>query len=472
MKFSWFRILPFVLILAGCAISNEGKVDFRRTSDLSKITAPPSAAGLQQLKAKNYSLGENSGFIAGDTVSLHLRSAYIKNFAENVVTPYITPLFTRNWREPVGEIAIVANAFEEAKGKELSFEDQENGRVVFYSDDVRKGQLINFNNMPIYGPLPYNGAPFAFRIAIFELDIASERIKAMLDSIAKAGGTAYPPASQVLNLLNGIGKTLLNGGQNDTEFRYTMVLDPKGGVKELNHFRLEAGNYALVRVENRNEDIPWDRLALNENEVKLYWTDNKDPATGKPVEYTDNTYVIVEVNKNISDVHVELAENNFSNLITALEKKDKQKADSWKSTNDAIMDIAIQKSQILSFSRAKEILEGLRSPDNSVSKAEKRVIAKELMTMVASSVTKEGEILEINAENKQGPILSDQQIKYVLKNIREIANGGLKEGLNEGNLDSLETKKIWEGFNKKTPEPGTQKAILDLIAPLPQPKNN
>ncbi len=455
MKIVRFAILLFVLILTSCAISNEGKVDFRRTNDIEK-----SPAGLQQLKAKNYSLGENSEFINGDTLSLHLRSAYIKDFAENDVTPYVTNFpFTRIYGKPVGEIAIVANAFEEATGKELSFEDQENGRLVFYSNDVHRGQAINFNNMPIYGPLPYNGAPFAFRISIFELDIVSERMKAMLDTIAKAGGTAYPPASEVLNLLNGIGKTLLNGGQNDTEFRYTMVLDPKGGVKELNHFRLEAGNYALVRVENRDENIPWDRLALNENEAKLYWINNKD-AAGQPVEYTDNTYVIVEVNKNISDVHVELAENNFSNLITALEKKDKQNAESWKSTNDAIMDIAIQKSQILSFSKAKEILDSLKKDPEVVSIFEKRVMTKELMTMIANSVNDEEETLEINAEH--APILSEQQIKYVLKNIREI----VKDRLTASNLENLETKKIRECF-KKGSTAETQKAILDLIAPLP-----
>jgi len=461
MKIVRFTILLLVLVLTSCAISNEGKVDFRRTNDLSKITdATCAKTGLQQLNAKNYSLGKNAGFIKGDTVSLHLRSAYIKDFAENEVTPYITPVFTRNWREPVGEIAIVANAFEEATGRELSFEDQENGRVVFYSGDVREGQLINFNNMPIYGPLPYNGGPFAFRIAIFELDIASERIKAMLDSIAKAGGSAYPPASEVLNLLNGIGKTLLNGGQNDTEFRYTMVLDPKGGVKELNHFRLETGNYALVRIEDRDENIPWDRLALNENEAKLYWTDTKD-VTGKPVEYTDNTYVIVEVNKNVSDVHVELAENNFSSLIAALEKKDKQKADSWESTNDAIMNIAVHKSQILSFSRAKEILDSLKNDTKKEAKFENRVIAKELMTMIANSVDENGETLKIDVEDKKPPILSEQQIKYVLKNIREIA----KYRLSADNLENLETKKIWQGF-KKDSATQEQKTILDLIAPL------
>lgn len=233
MKFIWFNVFLFILTLVSCSVSNEGKVDLRRSNNESTLsTNRPNKEEniiLQRLNSKNNTLGEEAGFIVGDTLSLHLRSAFIKNFAEEPVTPFITNAFTRSWREPIGEIAIVANAFEEKNGKELGFEDLDNGRVVFYSDDVRKGQMINFNNMPIYGPLLYNGAPFAFRIAIFELDITSERVKAMLDTIAKAGGTAYPPASPVLNLLNGIGKTLLNGGQNDTELRYTMVLDPKRG---------------------------------------------------------------------------------------------------------------------------------------------------------------------------------------------------------------------------------------------------
>ena len=48
-----------------------------------------------------------------DLLSLHLRTAFIADFPENTLTPWITEMFTRGWGDPIGEIAIVANAFEE-----------------------------------------------------------------------------------------------------------------------------------------------------------------------------------------------------------------------------------------------------------------------------------------------------------------------------------------------------------------------
>lgn len=475
-------IIP--LILTSCAVTNEGKVDFRKTNSLetekgacSICCVTPNnndndakiaykacqekcekSSDLEKLNAKNYPLkGEDPGFKTGDTVSLHLRTAYIHNFAENDVTPYITNAFTRSWREPIGEIAIVANAFEEDNGKELSFEDQENGRLVFYSDDVRRGQLLNFNNMPVYGPMPYKGAPFAFRISIFELDVTSERMKAMLDTVAKAGGMAYPPASQVLNLLNGIGKTLLNGAQNDTEFRYTMVLDPQGGAKELNHFKLEAGNYALVRVEDRNQYVPWDDIALNENEGEIYWMAGDKAG----MKYTDNSYVVVEINKNVSTVQVELANNNYKDLVAALEKKDQQAADSLKSTSDEILNISLQRSRILNFSHAKDLLRELK--DDQVSNVEKRFSAIELLTLIANSVDKGGQPKAITFDNNhiasEEKTLSGQQIQYLLRNVRSAVSATEIE-----KVELLNTVAIYEAFTKN--EKGNKDKILNILAPI------
>ena len=139
-------------------------------------------------------MSENGTFVGGDSLSVHLRTAYIKDFAE-IANPL--RVFTRMGLKANGEIAIVANAFEMNTGKELDFADTKSGRLVFYSDDVLKGQFLNFNNMPIYGPIKYNGAPFAFRATIFELDISSEQAKALLGTVAQAGSMAYPPASPV-----------------------------------------------------------------------------------------------------------------------------------------------------------------------------------------------------------------------------------------------------------------------------------
>jgi hypothetical protein len=322
---------------------------------------------------------------------------------------------------------------------------------VFYSNNVHKEQLLNFDNMPIYGPIEYKGAPFAFRISIFELDVTSERTKALLNTLASAGGKAYPPSAPVLNLLNNIGKSFLDGQQNDTEFRYAMILDPKGGAEEIQHLRLEAGIYVLVRVEDRDTEIDWNKLEFDDNKGQLL---NKDK--GK-TPYTENTYVIVEINKNVSDVNIELAENNYSSLLKVLEDEDLQKARSWGNTTNALMDIAIQRSQIINFSRAKEILRYLKPEGGN--QYEKRTQAKELMTMIANSVDDNGNTVRIDSALVGEQFsLSDEQIKYILKNLGEYIK-------DPKDFDKLQTKKIREDF--RAGAVGTkQEDILSIIAPL------
>jgi hypothetical protein len=198
---------------------------------------------------KNFSLGVDSQVQTGDSLSVTLRTAFIKGFFEFGFNPLRS--FQSN-----GEIAIVANAFEAETGKEIDFIKMQSGRLVFFSDDVAEGQVLNLNNLPIYGPKSYSGQPFALRITIFELDGGTEQAKALLNSIAKAGSAAYAPASPVLNLLNGIGQSLFDGAQNDTEFRYTMQFNPRPGNKFINSFVLESGNYVFVRLEDRTQKVP------------------------------------------------------------------------------------------------------------------------------------------------------------------------------------------------------------------------
>lgn len=416
------RFVAYLVIIgalnACSAISNEGKVDFRRTDTNHSMRTN---SNLQEFKIKNLSLGKEATFRKGDSLSLHLRSAYIKDFSEDIVAPYYEKAFSRQWGKINGEIAIIANAFEGNNGKELSFEDMREGRVVFYSDDVHERQILNFDNMPIYGPIIYDGSPFIFRISIFELDVVSEQAKAMLNTVAQAGATAYPPASPVLELLNGIGSTFFSGDQTDTEFRYTMALDPNGGVDTINHLRLESGNYVLVRVEDRDEEnVPWDELVLDENLGEIYWK-NKVDAKGRPLSYQENTYLIVEINKNISDVSVELAENNFGSLMSVLQARDKEEAKNLQLIEGDFLKVAIERVQIRNFSKAKTALAILNKGDKEVTGIEKWHQAKELLEMIGESVDASGSPLKIDASKDGNNVtLSGSQVRYVMEGIRRL----------------------------------------------------
>jgi hypothetical protein len=484
----------FIVSLSSCAISNEGKVDLRRTDinqeieiinptphvtyelsnevieqlrkefkykpkletknyytkngfiatveslvntkltesqkskliELAKVLRPR-VEKYQQLEYKNFSLGTgyNTRFQEGDSISLHLRSAYIKTFTEEKISDFFTNMFSRQRFKTIGEVAIVANAFEELEDRELSFENIRDGRVVFYSNNVHEGQFLNFNNMPIYGPLEYHNAPFAFRISIFELDVVSKQAKAMLSTIAQAGAKAYPPASPVLEVLNGLGNTFLDQDQTDTDFRYAMILDPQGGSPAINHFTLEVGNYVFIRSEDRKEKIEWDNLVLNENTGELFV---KEDTEGKPlVPYIKDSYLVVEINKNVSHIGIELAQNNFSDLIDALKDTDESKALSWKSTDNAIKKVSIKRQQLINFYRAKAIVSELNEVD--ITKKEPinilKTDANELLLMIATSLGDDGNIVPINETTLAGNSqfsLSDKQIKYILRELSRVVS--------------------------------------------------
>jgi hypothetical protein len=472
--------LSLVSIFAGCAVSNEGKVDFRRTnvthviqdekSDKTKTdsitgeeTSSDKQKKFQELKFKNFSLGsdKDTRFVEGDSLSLHLRSAYIADFSEDIVTPYVTSAFTRQWGEPIGEIAIVTNAFEYLDGEELDPKDIKRGRVVYYSGNVHKGQFLNFKNMPIYGPLKYQGAPFGFRISILELDTNSEQSKAILQSVAHAGSKAYPPASPVLGILNDIGNSFLSGDQTDTEFSYSMVLDPKSGSSKVNHFTLEVGNYVFIRTEDRTQNIEWDKLVLDENEDKLYWKNNCDieiirnnkQKCEKRQEFTEGTYLVVEITKNISNLHVQLAQNNFKDLIASLEEKDKEKATNLQSIKDSLTYASVKRNQIYNFKEAKDLLSSLK--DTKENKAQKMTNTEKLLEILANSVGNDGKPKTIDANNTKVDLSADE-VDYVMDKLRVIAGGDATL------FYSLNTKKIAEAFDKKN-NAKELKTLIELI---------
>ncbi len=475
-----------ITYLTGCAVSNEGKVNFRRTDNNNPTI---SQTDQQNLEVKNYSLGSHSRIEKGDTLSIHLRSAFIHDFTELRALSYITNIGFRQWGKLEGEIAIVANAFELGPDKDFNFADQKEGRVVFYSDNVHKGQLLNFDNMQVYGPIDYKGAPFGFRISIFELDIESKQAKAMLGLIAKAGATAYPPLSPVLPILNDIGDSFLSGEATDTEFRYSMVLDPKSGVDSLNHLSLETGNYVFIRMEDRNKSVPWDELFLDENKGEVFWKEGKGPEliesleseqkfTGfcdiTPCPYTDSSYVVVEINKDVSDVTMNLTNNTYSSLSNTLKKIDEIEATKWDSVKDKLSEVAIRQKQILNFDQAKVILSELSEAEDAggLSEFPRRLRAVQLFRMMANSVDENGIPLTIkNNDTDNTYDLNKSQVNYILPKLGNIANNLVKTGKikDPNQLDKLNLINIYSSFNNSliVSESSKAKELLDLVAPLP-----
>src|SRR5262245_35012114 len=138
----------YALAIGGCAIKEEGAVDYRRVplgQDNSNISG-------ENLIEKYISLDEAhlDAFIAKDDYyQITLKQGVIRDYWEKLGT------------HEGAEIAIVATVFEigdRGRDKELlKFDFSPNAvqeaRVIYYSDDVWSGQALNISQLPIYGPV-------------------------------------------------------------------------------------------------------------------------------------------------------------------------------------------------------------------------------------------------------------------------------------------------------------------------------
>ncbi len=283
----WGAILG-VTFIVGCSgtSTNEGASDYRAMIGSNKSLAGMFFKGSEVVKPIK----------PGETVTIKLLRAHICDFTEFSLTEWVKTAnnspkcdnggngYWYDAQTATGEIAIVAKAFERKKGNSLSFnysDIKKDGRLIFYSQDVAEsGQLLNFANLPIYGPITYSGKPFNLEFNILELDNnENSNMQAIMQTLATIGGQAYPPSSGSLEILNALGGSLLSGDKDDLELRYLLEFDSYKLAREKDeyHLPLTTGTYAFVRQENRSVDFDWGE------EVTL------DPATGLLVEDVTGT---------------------------------------------------------------------------------------------------------------------------------------------------------------------------------------
>ncbi len=293
-------VLPLVLLLVmlhGCAVLNEGAVNYRKQKIAAKGGTTPETLELVK-KYDTTSLTDKAILAArSDTVSIHLAQGFIKDFFD---LPSLRRLEMFGAKR--GEIAVVIKVTPLGDNAEMKFsaEALNSGRLIYYNDDVRKDQYLNFSYLPVYGPVTYDGKPLAIQIYIIEMDASDAQLKPLLHTLATIGSSLYAPAAPILSLLDSLGSALLSGNTDDILMRYSMTLYPGTGMVEANYPVLEVGNYVLVRRGNRNEgparqgDTPafdWDRVTFDPREGRLVWADA--PGTF----FTDETYLVLQVQK-------------------------------------------------------------------------------------------------------------------------------------------------------------------------------
>ena len=431
-------MLAGLCLLAGCAVSNEGAVDYRKAEIVPRsggsgidIAAVMPAAGPEGgvIQAQAARSGEqpvaparlyrqalrgadpDALIEAGDSISIHLRSAFLKDFEAAIGHPL------RGFR-PNGEIAIVVKAFEFGQGEDFDFGPDaiRQGRLVFYSPDVEKGQLLNFNNLPVYGPITYQGNPIGIDISVIEIDAEDAQIAALLGTLATIGAQAYPPAAPILPVLNSLGQALLNGGTNDTEMRFTLMLDPGAGYAGVSHPIVEAGDYVFVKKEDRRSTTPWQDLVVDTNTGLVY-------RDGQP--YHGDTYLTFQINKNLSSTDIDLSQNTFGRFVDQLNQEDVERAEELRPFLDALEKLGLARVQTRRFGEARELLTDWQNSrregpaaDGRAKRAAFKLVALMKEAIGGASATRPAE-----------PELSPEQIDYLLDKLAVMADAGTRTGV-------------------------------------------
>ncbi|HMB78056.1 MAG TPA: hypothetical protein VKN76_16790 [Kiloniellaceae bacterium] len=286
-----------------------------------------------------------------DSVSIRLQAAYIEEFTEGPVS-YVGDLITEGQFHQRGEVAIVVNAFQlgdEGADFDFSTEGINKGRVVYFSQDVKERQELNFSNMPVYGPITYQEKPIGIDIAVMELDLSDQVTVDLLSRLASLGGKAFPPAAPVLDVLNSLGQTLVQNQTNDIDARYVMLFDaPEGGYADLPRAELEVGSYVFLRLQDRSQDADWEELLFDENTGRLYkkqydeavindakakssdligvdvlidsdGTTHETPYVAEP--YRTENYFSFQINKNEPAADIDLPNYDYGTFLAGLDEK-------------------------------------------------------------------------------------------------------------------------------------------------------
>lgn len=424
------------VFVSACAFSNEGAVEFRRAEPYrpnnaaaslkvgASTTSPAAPVYPVPLLRKDISSGELQARIdVKDKVSIRLRDGFLRNCNERMLSPLRG--FNKNC-----EIAILFKAFELGAGQDFNFKPgaEKDARVVYFSNDVQPGQFFNLHNLPVYGPLEYEGRPLGIDIWIIEIDAEDHQSAALLRKLATIGATAHAPAAPVLAVLDQLGSALLASGTDDVEFRYTMVLDPSGGYSGTAYSSAEAGDYVFVREDHRESTTDWHNLQLDHNTGRIW----KRTQTGALELYRDNTYLTVQVLRNAGSVDVALAQNTYGEFRAALEKEATTKVAALEPVFTELQKIATRRVYIRNFNRAQQLYERMLE----------RTVASDTRPLAKQDAFDFHRLLQDSINKADGDLVADQ-VEVLLSKLRTLAMVSTAD-----EMKAFENSK--EGFGKIT----------------------
>ena len=263
-----------LLIIAGCEAVNEGVTDYRK-ADIDSNSMRGAATDVSNKYRLSNAAASDVPIKAHDTFYVSLLQAYVGPDAK-------FGGFSNFERRQ--EMLVVLRARD-------SNSPDSPGEFAFYSDDVVRGQFLNFSNMLTLGPTFYQGGVITIDVDEVRLAGTTQHIKTMLQQLADSKMDVVGPDPEKRHNWNALARDVFDIIDRDAYgTRYTLTLMPSGGVAELPYPRFEAGNYVLMRHEAPDNNFNWDTLQLDNNTGRLIYK-----ASGAR-NYEMSSYVTVQIN--------------------------------------------------------------------------------------------------------------------------------------------------------------------------------
>lgn len=315
--------------LAACSHVDTGQIDYRVADKVhcepqSGKKCEPSLASLDRRYEPSAAESE-APFQANDVYSIEIEQAMI---GTNIMEGHILG-------RQIGksaEIAILANVFEFGASDEeaaqrrflqsgqwdRSSEDPSDVelKLIYYGDDIKKHQPLNFSNIPLKPRNAYLGGSVGVQIVVMEVDAQSGPVASLLTTLARFGQQAIPVSTEVSDLLFDLGESLFTGGSGDDRlFEYRFVLSAAAADPDAVQATFSPGRYVLWRSQDRNIAQKWQDVKLDLNTGRLVKNDDHD-------EVRDDLYMVLNVCKYPDGTASEAyAFDNWSGFRSKLQKE-------------------------------------------------------------------------------------------------------------------------------------------------------
>lgn len=316
---------------------------------------------------------------------------------------------------PHSQYALVAKAFQygdSSGGLDFSPQAHTSGRVIYFSDDVRPGQFLNFGQLIISGPVQYKGNPVAISLFAIEIDSdkKNERGANLISALAAIGRTVAVPASPVLNVLETIGTTLVRLNKDDLNLRYDTISLDAGGLRgELPAAFLAYGDYILLRNEKR--DLPFQEIGslfYNPTESRLY--EDEECKRLWPGRTPGDAYAVIQVNKQQTE-STAASYQTFSELKTLIENAEETKTNDFKKAGDKIAET------LQANSNYRRILSAIESGEAHIGKNNIDPKTKARIKIALNDLEK-----SFSTDPKANEKLNSEQSLILINRLRSIAD--------------------------------------------------